>query len=220
MICRNCGRNNPAGQVTCFSCGTLLGQDPTAAMPSVPTAPNAYTSPYPPPYMQQAFPVSATRSGSGLFASGGNRNIPGLIAAVIYALSVFPVYIYVSASIPLLGITQRGDEARLVQSYGGWAILGIAVLAAIVAYIGNNKALTGAGGLAVAHMIYKVITVENAVNKLRDQTVEALSKTEYASYLQISFGKGMGFWLLILSSIALLAVGIISWITEEPKLKF
>lgn len=203
MVCRNCGRNNPEGLANCFSCGMPLGRDLTAQQPMP-----YYGTPYPMPA-----PNSAGTQSAGFFSAGSERNLPGLIAAVIYALCVFPVYINVKFS--YLGIPIAHRDGRLISGWSGWAVIGIAAFAGIMAYIGNNKALTFAGGLAVAYMIYKAVTVEQAVNALRDEIYDELSAQDYLSSLSVSFGKGMGFWLLILSAIALLFTGIISLVMER-----
>jgi len=203
MVCRNCGRNNPEGLASCFSCGMPLGRDLTAQQPTP-----YYSAPYPMPS-----PSSAGTQSAGFFSAGGERNLPGLIIAIIYALCVFPVYINVKFS--FLGMQIATREGRLINGWTGWAVIGIAAFAGVMAYIGNNKALICAGGLAVAHMIYMAVTVEQEINALRDEIYKELSDTIDFSTLSISFGKGMGFWLLILSALALLFTGIISLVMER-----
>ncbi len=203
MVCRNCGRNNPEGLASCFSCGTPLGRDLTAPQPTP-----YYSAPYPMPS-----PAESGSKSAGFFSAGGERNQVGLIAAVIYALCAFPVYLKVTFS--YYGIPLVAREGRLINDWSGYAVLAIAVFAAIMAYIGNNAGLTGAGGLAVAHMIYKAVTIENAVNSVRDEIYKELSKEDYLSQVSVSFEKGIGFWLLMLTSVAVLITGIASLAIEH-----
>lgn len=202
MVCRNCGRNNPEGLASCFSCGMPLSRDLTAQQPV--------------PYYGEAYPMPAPGGGpqsAGFFSGGGERNIVGLIAAVIYALCVLPVYINIRYTV--YGLPFKVQEGRLINGWSGLAVIAIAVFAGIMAYIGNNAALTAAGGLAVAHTIYKAITIESAVNELRDEMISMISEEGYLEELHVSFGKGMGFWMLFLASFALLITGIVSLVMEK-----
>lgn len=232
MVCTHCGRNNPPGQYTCIGCNAVLvQQNPgTGQMPygggmnQMPTggaqAPNSYNpgAPSSNTFSSSAFPTPmptspyASGSSSGIYvAPKKEMNKIGIAAALMYALSTLLKYI--TASLAYEGVSLYGSSARLIQSGDGFIVLFIAALAAVAAFSGSNKGFLGAGVVAFGFMIFQVVNYDNKARDLMKMWRDVAGSDS----VKLVIDKEIGFWMLVLSATALLAVGVISVLTEKKS---
>lgn len=135
----------------------------------------------------------------------------GIAAALMYALSTLLKYI--TASLAYEGVSLYGSSARLIQSGDGFIVLFIAALAAVAAFSGSNKGFLGAGVVAFGFMIFQVVNYDNKARDLMKMWRDVAGSDS----VKLVIDKEIGFWMLVLSATALLAVGVISVLTEKKS---
>ncbi len=219
MVCKVCGRNNPAGQYTCIGCSAVLGSPNNGQSSGVPgvSAPSAYSSSAFPTPMPSSTPYTTpTGYTPGSFVAPAKKqlNIFGLVASLIFALSALMKF--ATVTVEVLGFPYS-ESVRLIQGAAGIELLAIAAIGIVASVMHNNKALIGAGVLSMAYMLYKVVTFDNysrdALNKLNSE----MGSYDYSEYLSIDITKNGGFWMLVFSAVLVLAAGVVSLIIDKKE---
>lgn len=130
-------------------------------------------------------PDTTTGSATGFKFDLKKANIIALVSSAIMIIMTFLPY----ASVEFMGMS----ESVSLTSEGGDGIffIIIALLGIVFGLLSNKKALIVVGGIACALMLFEVISFADFADEMG----------AYSDFLS----KGIGFWLMILSSVGLLA---------------
>lgn len=128
----------------------------------------------------------------------GKSNIIALVACVIMLIMVFLPYV----TIEVWGMK---ESTSLISATDGVYFIILAIGGAVAALMGEKKTMTIIGGIACALALFEMIDFSNAVK-------------EVAAYgLDDAVKKGLGYWLMILSSVGLLAAPFVEKFLPKNK---
>lgn len=204
MICKGCGRNNPEGQVTCFSCGTPLNSDSPAntgmgmGMGSS-MAPNAY-NPSPVP----------TRGFSWPTATAERRNIIGIIGAVIALIGSFlPFWGY-----DVLGVTD--SLSLFADGWRGYIALVAAAAGISAALKGIDVGVLGAGCVVGLMGLLEYNMLDSAIRTALKKVGGAEMATgEYVELMKSFFHTGAGCYIVFVGAAVMIGGGVYGMVSSK-----
>ena len=206
MFCKACGRNNPEGQLTCFSCGAPLNADDGAQAQFQPGM-NPQAGGFGQPAAQNAYTPAPTRGFSFAAPTANKTNYFAIIGAVILVIGVF---------LPFWIIELNSGFFKLSESYSMFTdnhvrgiisiVMGVTCITSALKNVNSGVIASGAVGLLMGILEYTAL--DKALAQISDSP-------EAVKLMEESCHTGAGCAVVFIGAAVILISGIIGKLTEN-----
>ncbi|MBR3269398.1 MAG: zinc ribbon domain-containing protein [Oscillospiraceae bacterium] len=216
MFCKACGRNNPDGLTTCYSCGAPLGSEP-AEQPAA--AMNTGTPAPPPVSAPNAYNPAPTRAPSAT-TTAERKNYIALIGALAALVGVFLPFWIMNYSVSLPNYLSTLADSKTYSMISDSVRNGIIVIVFAIGGICTALKITdvkfGSIGAGILTALFTVIELD-----ARNDLISTASAKcpEYKDIIkeQITAGSkiGIGCYVLFIGAGLMILGGIIEKATAK-----
>ena len=127
------------------------------------------------------------------------------LGAVVFSIIMF-IMIFFPFGIASCDVLELSIAESLSAGKDGIYFIIIAICGVIAGLLDNKKGIIAIGGIACAVTLFEVINFVDVANEF---------KNTYGAYYDINLKRGIGFWLMIIASVGLIASPFIG--KHSPK---